>query len=854
MVTSGALVWETTISSSNHNNGPRSAVVGLWTHVPTNNNKGDASSSSSYCLVTPTSAWDAATGIAVPDTVLKSAQSSKPKPNSNDPLTATTMVVCNAASSSSSSSSASVTDPLQIEIEGPQRTGLIWRTGPSASPSRLALINSEGEDFGTEAEEVDDDTDSVTRLALLTCQPGLVQVLATTKRGTTHLVSIKPVGNSNYQANIVWTTHEGLGHIQSALLVDSSHYVGDLDAERSRELLNVQNRWKAQWQQLVDAMTFLIGSKASLFTTTKQQSVSPRSHLFGFVKTAVLLSSSQSSRVYGVDTIGPQRGTVRYVLDLPHHNGMWTHRMLHGGGAPIPTTAGGGGGGGTGNAATGAGSPTSASSAPHHRDILVISTNARAVHWLCFDGATGAVHQRGESDDLLSSPVIVQAVPTAGVWPCRQSALLLLQDGTTVAVPPMPSALEAVDRQLQQATNGFYVHSIQSNGGGAALRTFHVSTPPIHQGFPTHPIGSTTFPGEDIVRVAYPKRDEAIESPSLALGDDSLLLKYLNPHLVVILTMKQPGSNPEASNNTFMDALRKPNSKSSTEKTFKRKPTGVSDSSSSAPPDSTSSSSAMASDASDAPNFFVNLVDSVSGRLLYRISHTHALSYPIPTALISENWIFYSFANEKTRRAEVGVLSLYEGMIDSAGLTAFTAPELSTAFSSLDARHSKPVVLAKTYSLARPVTALGMTATRSGISSRRLVVASVDGRVYAVDRKALEPRRPVGPLKDSEKKEGLAQYSEYIPFLPYATLSYNLTVEGVQRILTAPTDLESQTLILAYGGPDIFFTRTSPSRGFDLLPDSFNRELLLVVVVALVLVTLELRQRVSKKFQRQAWL
>jgi len=172
----------------------------------------------------------------------------------------------------------------------------------------------------------------------------------------------------------------------------------------------------------------------------------------------------------------------------------------------------------------------------------------------------------------------------------------------------------------------------------------------------------------------------------------------------------------------------------------------------------------------------------------------------------------------------------------------------------LDVRESKPVVLGKSYAVSKPVTALGVTSTRNGISTKRLVLASIDGRVYALDRKILEPRRPLGQVKDAEKKEGLAQYGEFIPSVTYLTLSYHLNVENVRGIVTAPTDLESQSLILAYGGPTLFFTRTSPSRGFDLLPDSFNRPLLSVVVVGLIAVTVVVRQRVSAKFQKQGWL
>jgi hypothetical protein len=53
-------------------------------------------------------------------------------------------------------------------------------------------------------------------------------------------------------------------------------------------------------------------------------------------------------------------------------------------------------------------------------------------------------------------------------------------------------------------------------------------------------------------------------------------------------------------------------------------------------------------------------------------------------------------------------------------------------------------------------------------------------------------------------------------------------------------------LVIAYGGPDIFFSRLSPSMAFDLLPDDFNRGLLTVVLVGLI-VLLNVMQQINKK-------
>ena len=97
------------------------------------------------------------------------------------------------------------------------------------------------------------------------------------------------------------------------------------------------------------------------------------------------------------------------------------------------------------------------------------------------------------------------------------------------------------------------------------------------------------------------------------------------------------------------------------------------------------------------------------------------------------------------------------------------------------------------------------------------------------------------------------RYQELIPQLAPYTVSYNKTVESVRSVVSSTTSLESQSLIFAFGGPDLFFTRTSPSRGFDLLPDSFSRELVSFVTVGVVIALLVVKRMGSKKALKQGW-
>lgn len=613
------------------------------------------------------------------------------------------------------------------------------------------------------------------RVSLLSCTETTVVVLATSPRGTTRQVTF-----ADNAAEIVWTQEEGLAQITSALMLDASHE-DVIKFAQETNILQLQSRLKSQWK-----------AATSIFSFDEEDR---RDHVFGFCKIAVLVSES-SHRVYGVETVGAGRATIRYQVDLPE-TAKW-HRMVHG-----SANAGSGAHGVNGGA--------------HTREVLVLSYSEGVVDWVCIEGTSGEEHSSGSVS--VSSP-IVQILPLAGKGKCRQGALLMLEDQSLVSVTGDDSAVDAA--------SGMYTHVLDKSNGG--LKSFGITG---RNGLETHLIGSATFPGEEIVSVAYPSREEVVQSPCDVLGDDSLLLKYLNPHLVVIVTMVTPGDGGIGEEFNL-----KPKKKISQ----KRKPAGVTQ----------PGQDAITSD--EKPNFFVNLVDSVSGRILYRASHANALALPRPSVLVSENWVFYTFTNAKTRKAELGVMSLYEGMIDKSGITAFTSPEQLTSFSSLDARETKPVVLAKTFNIPVAATALGMTATRSGISTRRLLIAGIDGQIHGVDRKMLEPRRPLGQLKETEKKEGLFQYHELIHLVSFLSLSYNQSVESVRSIITAPTDLESQSLVLAFGGPDIFFARTSPSRGFDLLPDSFNKALLSLVVIALLGVLVVMQTIVSKKIRKDGWV
>jgi len=465
----------------------------------------------------------------------------------------------------------------------------------------------------------------------------------------------------------------------------------------------------------------------------------------------------------------------------------------------------------------------------------------RRIEWKCVDGTRGTV----QSDGIVKNPSpVVQIIPLTAPHKhasgCHQVAMIIHEDDSITFFPNNESTMATAFDHLDRSKNGMYSHIIDKKTN--TVRSMKIDANKKISKYPLAPfaIGKINFgSGEEIVSVAYPTRDEVIQSPCNILGDDSLLLKYINPHMAVVVTVTKVV--PSGGLLSVLEAQ-----EPGTIKKGQRTPLGV---------DLVAETQASEKTGTKEkpPNLFINVIDTVSAKVLYRASHKDASPVGHVPVLINENrWVIYSYFNSKTRRTDIGVLTLHEGMIDNKGITPFASPDQVTEFSSM-ASDSKPVVLAKTFALHKVITALGVSATKSGISSRHIYAATKDDKIVAIDRRLLDPRRPSGELKETEKQEGLVRYYPMIPVSPQFSPTYNRTVHGIKSMTSTSTALESQSFLLAFGGADVFFTRVAPSKGFDLLPESFNRSLLLLVVIALLGVLVAVLAMSKKKVVTQGW-
>jgi hypothetical protein len=241
----------------------------------------------------------------------------------------------------------------------------------------------------------------------------------------------------------------------------------------------------------------------------------------------------------------------------------------------------------------------------------------------------------------------------------------------------------------------------------------------------------------------------------------------------------------------------------------------------------------------------VYLLDTVSGQVLWVSKHNGIdASKPIECAM-AENWFVCTYFGQYALRdnsaqslkgCQVVVADLYESdKPNDRGPLGDAA-----TFSSLDPIDVPtgvvlPSVVSQSYVLSAPISALQVTQTRQGISSRQVLAYLPESHgIVGIPRMVLEPRRPVGrDPTPAEAEEGLIRYHPAIEIDPKSVITHERDVLGVGKIITSPAVVESTSLVFAYG-VDIFGTRVAPSFLFDILGKGFNKLALVGTVLALL--------------------
>ncbi|KAK3371965.1 hypothetical protein B0H63DRAFT_284382 [Podospora didyma] len=266
----------------------------------------------------------------------------------------------------------------------------------------------------------------------------------------------------------------------------------------------------------------------------------------------------------------------------------------------------------------------------------------------------------------------------------------------------------------------------------------------------------------------------------------------------------------------------------------------------------------------DASTLRVYLLDTVSGQILSVAKHEGVdAEKPIECAM-AENWFVCTFFGQYTfqddsaqsiKGYQMVVSDLYESDEANDRGPLGDAPN-SSSLGPIDNPLGVvlPSVVSKSFILGAPISALQVTQTRQGISSRQ-VLAYLPGThgIVGIPRILLEPRRPAGrDPTPAEMEEGLIKYSPAIEFDPKSIVTHERDVIGVQKIITSPAIVESTSLVLAYG-IDVFGTRVAPSFLFDILGKGFNKVTLIGTVLAITAGVVGLGPMVRSKQINMRW-
>ncbi|KAM6494809.1 Protein of unknown function (DUF1620) domain containing protein [Amanita muscaria] len=254
------------------------------------------------------------------------------------------------------------------------------------------------------------------------------------------------------------------------------------------------------------------------------------------------------------------------------------------------------------------------------------------------------------------------------------------------------------------------------------------------------------------------------------------------------------------------------------------------------------------------------VVDATKGTVIYRASlpaftgSEGSKKVCDVKMILTENWLVYHYYDDDVASGTAGLeqakgwrmvsVEMYEGLADqkteSPGMSSYN-PDMRNV-----------TVIEQAYVFPHGISVIATTSTTYSITSKDIIVATHNNKVYAISRRLLDPRRPKRKPTAEEQEEMLIEYDPLIPDDPKRAISHNYEVANIQRIITAPALLESTSLVFAYG-LDLFLTRVSPSGTFDVLSESFNKPQLVFTVMGLVLAIAFTRPMVKRKLLNQRW-
>ncbi|KAF6258674.1 hypothetical protein COO60DRAFT_1517822 [Scenedesmus sp. NREL 46B-D3] len=301
---------------------------------------------------------------------------------------------------------------------------------------------------------------------------------------------------------------------------------------------------------------------------------------------------------------------------------------------------------------------------------------------------------------------------------------------------------------------------------------------------PVVPAWQVVLPGQ-LLGLAAKDATEPVHSYVKVLGDRSLKYNYLNPNLLFVAT----GTSPEDAGNL----------------------------------------------PAEQQQVSIALLNTVTGGVLHQQLHSGCAG-PVH-AVVSQNWVVYTLRDVVALRQQATVVELYDASHHELSIATILLGR-SKHSAALSSYSSPPLeVLSQSFYLQHSLTGISVSQTKQGITTKQLLVNTMSDQVYALDKRYLDPRRPLrAKVTPEEAEERLLPYHELVVFNALQYPTQDKQVLGLRGVSVSSTVLESTTLVFCYGS-DLYFTRISPALHFDSLQSDFSYGLLVVALLALTIGT-----------------
>ncbi|KAN0036965.1 hypothetical protein ACTFIV_002291 [Dictyostelium citrinum] len=296
-----------------------------------------------------------------------------------------------------------------------------------------------------------------------------------------------------------------------------------------------------------------------------------------------------------------------------------------------------------------------------------------------------------------------------------------------------------------------------------------------HGGIKSIPTWNIKFNNQKIIDISSMNPHEIIQSPAIIMGNRDLLPKYINRNMITIATL----------------------------------------------------------DDQPAPVLTITLVDSITGEIIKSFKHQHSSN---KISLVqTENSVVYSHYDLMSQTQLISSIDLFERNIDwkTETVSSFNSTTATSSGQLSDQLIIKHKSFVFTHGLIKT---LSLSITDKGITSKHILVGLTNGQILPIDKKFINARRPYpSEATPNDAEEQLIPYKPMLQFPPWLFTTYNSTVVGLTTITSTGTDLESTSLVFAYGQPDVFCVLITPSLPYDILSDQFNHISLIVTSVTLLI-------------------